>query len=120
VHERSLAQALWAQAERLRQEHGAARVLALQVAVGELAGVEPELLRSAFDLLVQSSGAVGTRIELERVPLEARCDDCGVEFPVHRFRFLCPGCGGKGLTILRGEHLILQAVTLASAEEHDD
>jgi hydrogenase nickel incorporation protein HypA/HybF len=119
VHERSLAQALWAQAESLRREHRAARVLAVHVAVGELAGVEPELLRSAFDLLVASSGAAGTQIEMERVPLEARCDDCGVEFPVHRFHFLCPACGSKGVTVLRGEHLILQAVTLESAEDHD-
>jgi hydrogenase nickel incorporation protein HypA/HybF len=120
MHEFSLARALWDQVERVRRQHGAARVLSIRVGVGEMSGVEPELLHSAFRVLLESGHAGGADLELERVPLEARCDGCGAEFPVRRFHFACPECGGPRVTVLRGEHLVLQQLTLESAEHCDD
>jgi len=120
MHELSLAQALWEQADAVRRQHKAARVLSIRAGVGEMAGVEPELLQSAFGLLVESGQAGGASLELERIPLEARCDDCGAEFRVREYRFACPHCGGSRVTVLRGEHLILQQVTLEPGEDCHD
>jgi hydrogenase nickel incorporation protein HypA/HybF len=120
MHELSLAEALWTQAERLRREHGGVRVVAVRVGVGALAGVEPESLQSAFALLLQSTGAGGARLEIQQVPLEARCEICGAEFPVHGFHFVCPACNANQVTVLRGEDLILQEITLESREEADE
>jgi hydrogenase nickel incorporation protein HypA/HybF len=120
MHELSLAEALWSQAERLRREHGGARVVAVRVGVGALSGVEPESLQSAFALLVESTGAGGAALEVQHVPLEARCKRCGTEFPVLEFRFVCPACDGNQVAVLRGEDLVLQEITLESGEEADE
>jgi hydrogenase nickel incorporation protein HypA/HybF len=120
MHELSLAQALWDQADALRRQHQAARVVSVRVGVGELSGVELASLEGAFSLLLESNGAGAVALELERVPLEAQCEACDAEFPVQRFRFVCPRCGGPRVTVLRGEHLILQQVTLEPAEDTDE
>src|SRR5262245_17509879 len=116
MHEFSLAQALLAEVERVRCEHGGTRVKAIRVEVGELAGVEPELLASAVELLLADGPSRGANLAIERVPIEARCQECGSEFRVDGFHFLCPGCGGPRVVVLRGEGLTLRSVTLEKAE----
>jgi hydrogenase nickel incorporation protein HypA/HybF len=120
MHEFSLARTLWDQIDRLRCAHNAARVVEVRLGVGELAGVEPELLRSAFDLLMESSNLYSVQLHLEQIALEARCEECHREFLVHRFKFECPMCGGNRINVLRGDGLILQQVTLESTENADD
>ena len=48
MHELSLIQALFEEVESQLAPHAGARVSALHVRVGELAGVDPELFRSAY------------------------------------------------------------------------
>lgn len=112
MHERSLVQDLLRQVERLMREHGARRLLKVSVSAGEFSGVEPELLRLAFEELAPESAARGAVLELAEVPLEARCGECDHLFRVRRFRFQCPQCRGRQVTVVRGEGLVLESVTL--------
>ena len=112
MHERSIVRSLLRQVEDLLRAQQAARVLAVRLSVGEFAGVEPELLRWAYEDMVDGTSAQGADLVLEQVPLEARCDQCGREFAVERFRFECPACGSSSVTVVRGEGLVLESVTL--------
>ncbi len=111
MHEMSLVLDLLRQVEQLREQHHADRVTAISVQIGELAGVEPELFRSAYEILAPAAGIGAATLELIPVPLEGRCRACDHTFHPERFRFVCPGCGAGDVTVLRGESLILQRVT---------
>jgi hydrogenase nickel incorporation protein HypA/HybF len=115
MHEFSLAQALLEEVERVRREHGG-RLVRFRVEVGELAGVEPDLLASAVEMLLADGPDEGATMTLDRVPVEARCGDCGVSFVARRFHFVCPSCGSGRLDVLRGEGLVLRDVTLEGEE----
>lgn len=112
MHEISLVSSLLDQVEQLMTRHNARGVSAIRVSIGEFAGVEYELFESAYEMLVDGSRARGAKLELERVPLEARCNRCGCEFAVKRFRFQCPACESSNIQVLRGEELVLEHVTL--------
>jgi len=112
MHERSIVRALLKQVRQLQTEQGAEGVVAVKVSVGEFSGVEADLLRSAFDEMVNGSPFCGARLELQQVPLESRCQSCSSEFAVENFRFRCPRCGGSHVETIRGEGLILESVTL--------
>ena len=116
MHERTLVSALLRQVDRLAAKHSANRVKAVTVSVGEFSGVEPDLLHTAFADLAKSTVADGAEFRLNRVPLEARCEGCGAEFPVRKFCFECPACDGRTVSVLRGEDFVLDSVTM----EHDD
>jgi hydrogenase nickel incorporation protein HypA/HybF len=120
MHEFSLAKTLIGQVDRLRQEHAGARVISVCVEVGELSGVELELLQSAFGVLTAESPLRGTNLELQAVPLVAHCDACGHEFQVRRFTFRCSKCDDTRLTLLRGEHLVLREVTLEGMDDQHE
>jgi hydrogenase nickel incorporation protein HypA/HybF len=74
-------------------------------------------LASAFEQAVAETAMAGASLECKSVALEARCENCGRDFAVERFHFCCPACGHNDVTIIRGEHVLLESVTLNVAEE---
>lgn len=117
VHETSLVRALLGQVLALASERQAVAVDAVRVRVGELSGVEPTLLTSAWDAAVRATRAHGARLTIVATPLAARCTDCGERFAPIGFRFVCPRCGGPRAAVEQGEELILESVDLRVAEE---
>ena len=116
MHERTLVRALLRQVEALAAEHPTGRVRVVRVRIGEFSGVEPELIRSAFDDLVDGSTICGAELDVEQVPLTAACQQCGRQFAVERFRFACPICDSSRLTIQSGEEVLLESLSIEETE----
>lgn len=111
MHEYSLVRGLLSQIEDLRKEHAAGSVISVRLMIGEFSGVEADLLQSAFLELSQGTAVAGASVDIHRTTLEARCEECGREFMVQKFRFVCPGCQSGRTTICRGDELLLESVT---------
>lgn len=116
MHERSLVRSLLRQVQTLAAEHPADRVAAIRVRIGEFSGVEPELLQTAYEEMAVATSLCGAEFVVQRVPLEATCDQCGKSFAVENYRFQCPGCGSLRLTICGGEELLLESISMEEVE----
>ena len=116
MHEFSLVQGLLEQVDVLRREQQAERVVSIHVSVGEFSGVEPELFREAYQTLIEETPLRGAELQMNCVPLESRCDECGHDFAVERFRFECPKCESTAVTVVSGEGLVLESVTVEQEE----
>lgn len=112
MHEYSLVASLLTQVEAICREHDADRVLDVHVSVGELAGVEPELFKDAFDVQTNERWNFPAALTMNVIPLEAKCGQCKRVFHVERFQFQCVHCHASDLKVLRGEDVILENVTL--------
>ena len=120
MHEYSLIRALLQQVDALRREHHAQSVSEIRVCVGRFSGVEPSLFRLAFETMVETSSARGAKLQMAVTELEARCDSCDHEFAMDGFRFECPNCRSSSITVISGEDLLLEGVTLEQAETSDE
>ncbi len=116
MHETALMAQLLDRVEREARLANASRVTRIRLKVGELAGVEPGLLESAFQLLGPGTIASRATLEIESVPLTARCETCDATFPVERFQFRCPTCQGGPTRVVSGEELVIESITIASTE----
>lgn len=116
MHEYSLARALLREVAAQAEAAGADCVRSVSVSVGEFSGVEPELLRGAFDELREHTCAAGAELQIERVELMAACSGCGMEFPVSGFRFVCPRCAHGEVRIIRGDELRLESLIIEATE----
>ena len=116
MHELSLVSELLRQVEEVMHAHHAERVVAVRVFVGELSGTEPELLSNAFELVAETTSARGARLELQFRPLMGQCQTCQRQFRVERFRFQCPFCAARKVSIVDGQDVILDSVTLETDE----
>jgi hydrogenase nickel incorporation protein HypA/HybF len=112
MHETSLVQSLLTQVITILHGHPGSRVESIRVEIGPLSGVEPLLISSAFDRLVEATPCRGAALRIEQIDLTARCRDCGSEFVVPQFHFVCTSCASNRVTILRGDEFRLLDVTI--------
>ena len=115
MHEYSLARALLHQIEQIVRREGAAGVRSVSVTIGEFSGVDADLLQMAFENLTEQSTFAGAELLIEKVALEASCENCSCDFPVERFHFVCPQCESSKVKVLRGEEMILERVVLETS-----
>jgi len=117
MHELSIADALVGIAER----HAAGRrVTAVEVKVGHLRQVVPSALEFAFELVAEGTVVEGARLELEEVPAEGRCRDCGSQSVMDGFPLACGRCQGLNMEVIAGEELLVDALELEDALESED
>jgi len=105
MHEMSIAQSLIDIVQEEMHRHGAVRLRRVRLRIGELSAVVPASLAFCFDVIVEGTPMQGAELEMEQVPLEARCRDCQAEFRVEAFVFECPACAGANTEIIAGRDL---------------
>jgi hydrogenase nickel incorporation protein HypA/HybF len=113
MHEYSIVQALVDRVEREARAHAASGVRLVKVRIGDLAGVEQELLKTAYDTF--RPGTVCARAELEIESLEARwaCIRCGAPIAKGE-RLICAVCGVPG-RLIQGDEIVLERIELEVA-----
>ncbi len=107
MHERSLIKSLIEQTLDEMQVRGLRRIHEIQIQIGEFSGVEPRLVQSAFAEMAPDYWDTDVQLNVECVPLTAKCQTCDHAFSVERFQFVCPECGSGTVEITAGEEMRL-------------
>ncbi len=90
--------------------HHASRVGRVHLTIGELAGVEPDLLKLAFDVFRERSICEGAELVIRMVPASWACRECG--HPLERgARLRCETCGRPG-ELREGDEIILERLEM--------
>jgi hydrogenase nickel incorporation protein HypA/HybF len=98
------------EAVRAESERQGGRITRVGVAIGELSGVEPESLRFCFEVLADQSDLAPLGLEIELVPRQNRCLDCGATFRVVAFNLTCTACGSQKTVAAGGDEMRLSYV----------
>lgn len=114
MHELAVCQSLIDQAVATALAHGADKVTRIKIAIGPLSGVEEPLLRRAYSIARGGTLADEAELEIETLPVIARCRDCGTMSEVAVNRLVCGGCGTWRVEIVSGEEMLLKSVELAN------
>ena len=103
----------------IRRRPGA-RPLKVGIRVGELAGLDPDALRFAFDALTLDTPLAGLELDIEYRASRSRCRDCRQEFEVRNFELLCPACGSLSTDRISGDELEFAYLDLEEPEVEED
>jgi hydrogenase nickel incorporation protein HypA/HybF len=110
MHEYSLVTALM---ERVEEEAAARRAVAVhrvRVRIGELSGVEPDLLESAFAIVRSGTICDGAVFEIERVAARWACSGCRRPLEDGE-RLQCAACGAPA-ALAAGDEILLGQIEL--------
>lgn len=110
MHEYSIVSALLARVEAEARAHGAETVHRIRVRIGELSGVERDLLEAAYELARERT--LCEKAELEVVPIEARwaCSSCESAIPKGAI-LRCPSCDVPA-HLAEGDEILLERVEM--------
>ena len=112
MHELSIADAV----VRIACAHaGERRIETVEIKVGHLRQVVPDSLAFAFTLVAEGTVAEGAELVLEVVPAAGVCRDCGAESELPDFPLACARCGSLDVELIRGEELLVEALTMEGA-----
>ncbi len=95
------------QVERIAMEQGANRVDRIVLSIGPLSGIEPVLLRRAYEAACLQTVAENADLEIETGAIEVECRSCGASGEAEVNRLLCPACGDWKVNLLKGDELLL-------------
>lgn len=110
VHEYSLVLSL---IERVNEEalaHKATAVHRVEVSVGELSGVEPDLLASAFEIAREATLAKDAALTIIAVKARWHCQNCGIDVDGQQ-SLSCASCGNKA-RLIAGTDIVLEKLEL--------
>jgi hydrogenase nickel incorporation protein HypA/HybF len=110
MHEYSIVSALVHQVEVEARAHRALAVQRVRVRLGELAGVESELLVAAYELARAGTVCAGAELEIVAVPARWECSECSATIP-RGARLTCPRCA-RPARLAAGEDLLLERIEM--------
>jgi hydrogenase nickel incorporation protein HypA/HybF len=88
------------------------RVETLVLQIGELSSMIPKYIEAVYPAAVNNTILEHTKLEIEILPGNARCADCGKVFNVLANKSICPGCGGKKLELLCGKEFFIKQIVI--------
>jgi hydrogenase nickel incorporation protein HypA/HybF len=110
MHEYSIVQALVERVAVEAQARGATAVHRLSVRIGELSGVEVDLLTTAYDTFRERTICERAALNLELVPARWECPDCGRGIRAGD-RLTCPLCAVPA-RLVQGDEIILDRIEM--------
>ena len=112
MHEFSVVQSLMGLIEENARQNNAKSVSKVVVKIGKMSGIEPHLLKIAFDTFKEKTICENAELEMVLQEVIAYCEDCQREFVIKEHRFICPFCNGFNLQIKDGEDMYLMSIEM--------
>jgi len=107
MHELSIAKSILEIALRRAESAGFRRIHSVYLKIGRLSGIEPDSLRFCFGVISADTIAESAKLEVELVPLRAKCAGCGEEFEMAEVDFMCPGCHNENVEVISGTEMLM-------------
>jgi hydrogenase nickel incorporation protein HypA/HybF len=111
MHEVSIAVAICEEVTTRAQAEHVKRVVSVRMRAGELTCIVSDALRFAWDIVTEGTIAAGSRLEIERIPVQIMCRTCqSVQAPAAASALVCMRCGSPAAEIVRGRELEVTAM----------
>lgn len=111
MHESAMIDSFVSIIEEKVKEYPVNKVTKIKLKVGKLTCLCPGTLAACFETVAQEKDLLkDTVLEIEEVPLRAKCGECEHVFLVEQNKFFCSLCHHPHITIVSGRELFIESV----------
>ena len=110
MHELAITQSILDISQKMADQHGAKRVKAVRIMLGEYSGVVPQCIQDYFDVISKDTVAEGAFLDIRRLPVVIRCNACQKESTIDRLHVACPLCGSTDLKLIQGREFYIESL----------
>ena len=112
MHEYSIVQSLIESCEEHAKTNSAKKVTKVIVKIGVMSGVEPHLLKEAFEIFKEDTICDRCEFIMNIQKVEIECLACGNTQELEKNEYLCPICQSSEIKIIDGEDMFLMQLEL--------
>ena len=113
MHEYTIVQSLLDSCEENAIANNASKVHRVVVKIGVMSGVEPDLLKTAFDTFKEKTMCEDAEFIINIQNVLIKCKDCQKESTLEKLEYCCPECKSVDLDIIDGEDMYLMQLELS-------
>jgi hydrogenase nickel incorporation protein HypA/HybF len=113
MHEYAIVSELVRQVEEEARRAGAGSVTRVTVAIGELSGVERDLLATAYEVFREATVCAGAQLSLRAVPAVWSCEVCAASIAPGS-PLTCPACASPA-RLRQGDEIVLERIEMEVA-----
>jgi len=110
MHEQSIVESLLRVALENAEKGKAAKVVKINVALGELSGAVDEAMSFYFSFLSKNTIAAEATLVYRHVPAQLLCRKCNKTFTAKNMDFRCPDCREPQVDIVGGRELYVESL----------
>ena len=112
MHELALMTYLLEAVEKEAETRGASKVIAINLLVGERAGINDSLL-FYFDLITpETKFCEGAKLNIRRTPMRFVCKECNADYTPRGANFQCPQCKTVGTLVDDASQLLIESLEI--------
>ena len=119
MHEASIVMSILRIAISAIKDQEDSEVERIELSIGKLKAVEPQLLVQSFIALSKGTVCENARLHCREIPVTALCRSCGCQNEIKRFHFKCDACAGSDLKVLSGSELKIDKIFAVPATHSD-
>ena len=112
MREHDAIQSILTKALRKARESNTKRIKSLQLAIGEISELDPELIQKHWEEIRKATLAEQAQLHFRFIHAEVQCIACFVKYHPINGEIHCPQCGSYGAKILSGEEFYLEEIEL--------
>ncbi|MDL2258789.1 hydrogenase maturation nickel metallochaperone HypA [Eubacteriales bacterium OttesenSCG-928-K08] len=110
MHELGILYHVAEQVIKVAGENNVTQVEAIVLQVGKLSAVIPRYLEACYPAAVDGTMLQNTRLEIETMPANGRCNSCTKVYDVVDFKQVCPHCGASDYELLCGKEFFIKEI----------
>lgn len=114
MHELSVCASI---ADAVRAKAGEREVVSVQLRIGNLRQFVPDTLEFCWGMVCDNSSLAGSRLEIEHIPAEIECADCGARSVLDQPLMICPACSGGLVMVVAGEECMVTSIEVKDLVE---
>lgn len=96
------------------------RVECINLKVGKLTAIVPDSLRFCFEIAAKETPVSGAVLNIEEVPITARCLSCDHEWTIHEPVFVCPECQNGKIDMISGRELDIVSIEIEKENDPEN
>lgn len=120
MHEMPVTQSVLEIALRHAESAGAQHITDIYLVIGQLSSFVDDAIQFYWDIISAGTIAQGATLHFERIPAEARCNNCGQQYRLEGMDFTCPQCGGVDVQIVAGQEFYVDSINVETDEADEE
>lgn len=110
MHELGIMMHIVETVEAFARDQGVGHIKTLVLQVGELSPVIPQYLRACYPAAVDGTSMQDTELEIEIVPGNGVCSECGKVYNIVTYNKHCPVCDSTNAEIISGREFLIKEI----------